>query len=98
MLVNRYRLPGQRMPPAALLDLPPAILNRHRVVLAHYPFRLNGEDPIQIAAATPAKRRALFGSRDRELTVELIDIVFPQEAIGLLHRGDPSQPEFLRQP
>ena len=84
MLVNGHGLARQGVAPATLVNLPPAILDGHRVVFAHDTFGLNGEDPIQIAATGAAKGGSFPGRLDSELVVELGDVAFAQKPVGLL--------------
>ena len=88
VLMNGHRLAGQRMAPAAFVNLPPAILDGHGVVLAHHSFGLDREDPVQIAAPTATKRGAFFTRFHRELLVELGNIGLPQKAVGFLQGRD----------
>jgi hypothetical protein len=58
---------------------------------------LQRENPPQILP--PSGKNALSGCcRHRKLPVELRDVVFPQETVGLFPRANPAQPQFLRQP
>src|ERR1700752_3813807 len=58
MLVNGHGLTGQAIAPAAFFDLPPAIADRHRVVLAHHALGLNRKHPFQVAARALAESSA----------------------------------------
>src|ERR1700724_1460713 len=92
VFVNGHRLARQSVSPAALVDLPPAVFDRYRVVFVHHTFRLDREDPVQIAASAATKRRTFFGSLDGELLVELGDVALAEKLVGFSHRGDRSQP------
>ena len=50
----------QRTAEARLADLPRAIRDGHRVVFGHHSLGLDCENPVEIRAARPAKRRAFF--------------------------------------
>src|SRR5450432_3423366 len=97
MLMDRYRASSQGVAELRLVDLPRPIPNRHRVVLVHYPLRLNGEYPLQVASTRPSKCRPLLVGGHAELGVELPDIPLPQKGVRALQCSDPRQPEFLRQ-
>src|SRR5579863_3601831 len=98
MLMNGHGLAGERVPPAALVNLPPTVADGHRVVLAHDSFGLDGEDPIQIAAPAASKGGAVFRRFHAELLVELLEVMLAQKPVGLLQRLDAGQTQFLRQP
>jgi len=66
VLVDGHRGAGQAVASAALLDLPPAVSDRHRVVFADDAFRLHREDPVQMAPRAGPVRGAPFGSRLRK--------------------------------
>src|SRR5277367_5471443 len=97
VLVNGHGLAGQRMFPATLLDLPPAIADSHGVVLTHNPFRVDREDPIQIPASAFTEGRSLFRRRHGKVLVELLDVVLAEETVGLLQIADAGQAQLLRQ-
>jgi len=92
-LMDGHGLTGQGVAPARLVELPPPIANGDGVVLADYPFGLDGEDPVQIAAPAAAERGAAQGGFHRELPIELGEVAFAQEAVGRFQRGDRSQPQ-----
>jgi len=92
MLVDRYRLLGQAVPPPALFDLPPAIPNLYRIVLAHHSVRLHREYKCQVPPMAPSKRCALLLRGHRKLLVKLADVSLPEKLIRRLQCGDPCQP------
>ena len=57
VLVDGHRRSGERMPEAALLQLPAPLGNGNRVVLVHYPLGLHREHPVQAAARAPPRSR-----------------------------------------
>jgi hypothetical protein len=98
VLVNGDRLPGQAVPPAALLDLPPPAANRHRVVLVHYTLGLHRKHKLQILSAAPTKRRPPLLRSYRKVAVEFRYVPLPQKLIGPLQAPDARHPQLLRQP
>lgn len=58
VLVDGHGLAGQRVSPAALFDLPPAVLDRLRVIFAHHPLSLDREDPVQVCTSAAPERGA----------------------------------------
>src|SRR5579862_1699034 len=88
MLMDGDRLTGQCVPPTSLVELPPLVPDRNRVVLGHDPFGLNGEDPVQIAAPAAAEGGAALGGFHGEASVEFVNVAFTQEAVGGFYGGD----------
>ena len=84
VLVNGYRASGQRTAEPALVELPGAIRDRYRVIFGDHAFALYREDPVQIAARRLAKGRSFLLGCDRELPIELADVVLAQERVGSL--------------
>lgn len=66
-----HGLSGERVPPTSLVELPPLIPDRNRVVLADHSFGLDGEDPVQITAPAAVECRAtLDGDQAAPLIAE----------------------------
>jgi hypothetical protein len=97
MLVHHHRAACQTRSPAHRFDLQAEVLKVDRVVPVHRTLELQGEDEIQIAAATGHKRAAPFCGLHLEAAVKLGHVVLPQKRIGCLQRLDSEQPQFLRQ-
>src|SRR6266436_1001471 len=97
VFMDRYRASCQAVAESCFIDLPPPVLDGHRVVFFHHSLRLYSENPVQIAPAGPPKRRTFFRRRHTELGVKLPDVPLPQKGIGALRGGDSCQSEFLRQ-
>ena len=92
MFVDRHRASGQRAAELALLQLPAPIRDGHGVVLGHHALGLQREDPIQVGSGRAPKRRSWLPRLHGELVVEDAPVVFPEELVGSLLSGDPSQP------
>ena len=92
VFMDGHGLTRQGVAPAALIDLPPAVFDRHRVVFIHHTLSLDREDPVQIATYAAAEGRALLGWLDGELLVELGDVALAQKLVGFFQRRDRSQP------
>src|SRR6266852_4049176 len=95
--MNRDRTSRQAVAESCFVDLPPPVLDGHRVVLFHHSLRLYGENPVQVAPAGAPKRRAFFRRRHTELGVKLPDVPLPQKGIRARRAGNPRQSQFLRQ-
>jgi hypothetical protein len=68
------------------------------VVLTHHSSCLHRKDPVQVLAVQGHKGMTWPLGPHPELPVHLRNVVFPQEAVRFLQRGDPGQAQFLRQP
>src|SRR3974390_1546950 len=88
----------QRPAPSLPLDLQAQVLHAHRVVATHRALIVQREDLLQVAPWTASEGRAPLRRPHLKALIELGDVVLAQKAIGLLHRGDPAQPQLLRQP
>src|SRR6478609_5802021 len=97
VFMDRYGTARQAVAESCFVDLPPPVLDCHRVVLFHHTLRLYSENPVQVASAGTPKRRAFLRRRHAELDVELPDVPFPQKGIGTLRAGNPRQSQFLGQ-
>src|SRR3974390_2858731 len=88
----------QRPAPSLPLELQAQVLHAHRVVATHRALIVQGEDLLQVAPWAASEGRATLRRPHLKALIELGDVVLPQKAIGLFHRGDPTQPQLLRQP
>ena len=73
-------------------------MKAHAVVAIHCTFELQREHQIQVSPPAGDERAARLGRRYLKACIELGHVVLAQEAIRLLYRGDPTQPQLLRQP
>src|SRR5262249_10295125 len=62
------------------------------------PLVLDREHPSQILPARAYKRTPLSLSRYRKAPVEFLSVLLAQKPVGLLHRGDLTPAQLLRQP
>ena len=74
------------------------VLKTHGVIPVHRAFELQGEDEVQILAGPGYECASTLGGSDLEASIELGDIVFPQESVGPGQGVNAPQAEFLRQP
>jgi len=88
MLVDGDRASGQTVAKARFVDLPTAIRNGNRVVLAHDSLRLDAEHPIQILPATTSKCGTLLLRGDGKLAVEFGEVTGAEKRIGRFRRSD----------
>ena len=88
----------ERAAPAHRFDLQVEVLKADRVIAIHRTLELQGEDQIQIAAATRHKRTARLRWRHLKTTIKLGPVALPQKSIGRIQRLDPGQSQLLRQP
>src|SRR4030081_1868702 len=98
MLMDRHRAPGKRAAKPALLQLPAAIRNRHRVVLSHHALDLHSEYPVQVRTRSATKCSSWLCRRYCELLVEYRNVALAQEGIRRFQSSDAGQPQLLRQP
>jgi hypothetical protein len=68
------------------------------VVAIHHLIVLDREDTVQIPLDDAHKRMPWLGGADCEATMELRDIVLPQEVIGRLDRADSCPMQLRREP
>src|SRR5450755_370747 len=97
MLMDGDVAPGEGSAPAYLVDLQNQVLKADDVVAANRTLKLQREDQVQVAARAGRESGSALGSRSLKAAVEFRDIVLAQKAVGLRHRGDSAQAEFLRQ-
>ena len=90
--------PARTGAPAHRFDLQAEILNADRVVAIYRALELQGEDEIQIPAATWQERVSRLRCCHLKAAIELGDIVPSQKRIRRVQGRDPGQPQFLRQP
>src|SRR3954449_580645 len=98
MFVNDYGLSCQRVTPPSLLQLENAVGERDGIVVSHRPLMLCAEDPVQILAPNPYEGSALLSRWDRELPIELGNILVPKKVVGCGQVRDAAKSQFLRQP
>jgi hypothetical protein len=70
----------------------------HAIVVHDLTLLLHAQDLIEIDARNGREGRALAGRIDGEAGVVGGQIDLADEGVGRLGRGDPGEPEFLRQP
>src|SRR5438105_6463175 len=95
--MDGHRAPRQGIPESRLIDLPEPAPDRDGVVFGYDPLGLYREDPVQVAPTGAPKRCAFLLRCHAEIRVELPDVALSQKRIGLIHRLDPRQPQFLWQ-
>src|ERR1700758_3825375 len=97
VLMHLHRAAGQGGAPAHRFNLQPQVLDADRIVAVDGAFEWQGEDQVQISAGAAYKRTATLHCRHLKASVELGDVVLPQEAIGRLQAANSAQPQLLRQ-
>jgi hypothetical protein len=90
---NRHPATRQGSPPGGTLNLPDSVSRPHGVVFGHDPFRLRGEEAIQILAPHGHKGVTRVSGRDDEL-----DIALAQKSVRFLDGRDSRQAQLLRLP
>src|SRR5713226_1186412 len=80
VFMNRDRTSRQAVAESCFVDLPPPVLDGHRVVLFHHSLRLYGENPVQVAPAGAPKRRAF--SRRKALAPAALVIPASRSSCG----------------
>ena len=68
------------------------------IVLSDLALLLNAQDLVEIDAKDRGEARARLSRRDREARVVGGQVDVAEEGVGRLDRGDPGEPELLRQP
>src|ERR1700745_2913904 len=96
VLMHGDRTAGQRGAPAHRFNLQAQVLNAYRVVSVDGTFELQREDQVEISAGAAHKCTATLRRRHLKASVELLDIMLTQEAIGSLQAADSAQPQLLR--
>ena len=71
VLVDGDGLARQAVAPAALLDLPAALADRHGVVVADRALGLDREDPVEILSRAGPEGPPELGGRPGETAIEL---------------------------
>src|SRR5216684_550099 len=62
VFMNRDRTSRQAVAESCFVDLPPPVLDGHRVVLFHHSLRLYGENPVQVAPAGADRKSTRLNS------------------------------------
>src|ERR1043166_836741 len=97
MLVYPHRATGQGRSPAHRFDLQAEMLKAHSVVPIHGPLKLQAENQVQVLTSPRQKCCSTFRRAHLKAAIELLDVVFPQKLIRLLHADDAVQSQLLRQ-
>src|SRR5207249_3250107 len=97
MLAHQHPASRQRPAPARALDLQNAIGEADGVVAVDHPLVLQRENTLQLFPTRGHKSALRLRCPHRKLAVEFRNVTLPQEPIGFFSRGDPPQPQLLRQ-
>src|SRR5260370_190511 len=97
VLAPQHSAARQRTAPAHPIHLQDPLAHRQSVVPVHHALVLHREDALQVFPASRRKRALRLRRRHRKAPVELRQVTLPQKAVGFFHRGDPAQPQLLRQ-
>src|SRR5881409_3630459 len=97
MLAHQHPASRQRPAPARALDLQNAIGEADGVVAVDHPLVLQRENTLQLFPTRGHKSALRLCCPHRKLAVEFRNVTLPQEPIGFFSRGDPPQPQLLRQ-
>src|SRR5712692_8081973 len=97
MLMCDYAATSQCASPLHRFHLQAQVLKADGVVAVDRAFELQREDASQVALGARHKGAAPFGGCDLKAAVELGDVLFPQETIGVFQGGASRQAQLLRQ-
>src|ERR1017187_1283926 len=98
VLAYNHAAPRQRSPPAHGFDLQSQVLKADRVVAVHRALELQRKDALQVFPPIGHKGSARLRRCYLEAAIELPDVMLAQKDVRRLHRPDPTQAQFLRQP
>src|SRR5713226_5518495 len=96
MLMCDYAATSQCASPLHRFNLQAQVLKADGVVAVDRAFELQREDASQVALGARHKGAAPFGGCDLKAAVELGDVLFPQETIGVFQGGASRQAQRLR--
>ena len=98
VLMNHDIAARQRSSPVHPFNLQLQVLKADGVVSVHRRLKLQGEDQVQVLPGAREKRVTALRRHHLKATIERGDVMLPQKPIGRFQRGDPVQPQLLRQP
>src|SRR5216683_5373744 len=97
MLVCNYAATSERAPPLHRFNLQAQVLKADGIVAVDRTFELQRENASQVALGARHKGAAPLGGCDLKAAVELGDVLFPQETIGVFKGGAFRQAQLVRE-